>query len=256
MIEVRKTSVIQFNHASPLYEQVKHSILRKIMNQTYKSGDRLPSEIELSEQYGVSRITVRRTISELVEEGYLSSQQGRGTFIKYDTHPRELRAFNNFTDGHAHHLDRKIISKEFIAADKTLSETLDVPPGTRVIKLYRLLFEGGKQYSIDTAYFLDELYPDIFDLLLDNVSTLELLQNTYQMKFYRAYKILEVIRAGDAEAGLLGCPPGEPLFSVRKTYYDRLDRPVHYSHYCLLGSRCMFTLSVTNDEADTRVVFQ
>jgi DNA-binding GntR family transcriptional regulator len=251
----KKKSSIQFNHVSPLYEQVKHSIHREIMNHTYQYGDRLPSEKELAEHYGVSRITIRRTIAELVEEGYLSSQQGRGTFINYDTHHQEFRVFNNFTDG-PHHKDRKIISKEFIEADKTLSEALDVPIGTRVIKLHRLLSEGGKQRSIDTAFFLDELYPGIFELLQENISTLELLQNTYRMKFSKAYKILEVIRAGLVEASLLSCPPGEPLFSIKKTYYDYNDQPVHYSHFCILGSRCKYTLTVTNDEADTKLVFQ
>jgi DNA-binding GntR family transcriptional regulator len=226
------------------------------MSQTYKYGDRLPSETELSEKYGVSRITVRRTIAELVEGGYLSSQQGRGTFVKYDYNPQELRAFNNFTDGHVHHLERKILSKDYIEADRVLAEALDVPLGTKIVKLYRLLSEGGKKYSIDTAYFLDELYPGIFDLLEDNISTLNLLFEKYRVKFYRAYKVLGVVRAGDGEAALLGCVPGEPLFSISKIYYDRLDRPVHYSHYVLLGSRCKYTLEVTNDNADTKVLFE
>jgi DNA-binding GntR family transcriptional regulator len=250
------TPPIHFNHASPLYEQVKQSILHEIMNENYKYGDRLPSETELSEKYGVSRITVRRTISELVEGGYLSSQQGRGTFVKYNHDPQELRAFNNFTDGHIYHLERKILSREFMETDASLSQTLDVPLGTKVIKLHRLLSEGAKKYSIDTAYFLDDLYPGIFCLLKDNISTLDLLRTTYHMKFYRAYKVLGVIGAGNEEAALLGCVSGEPLFSISKVYYDRLNKPVHYSHYVLLGSHCKYTLEVTNDESDTKMFFQ
>jgi DNA-binding GntR family transcriptional regulator len=251
-----KTTALRSNHASPLYEQLKQAILREIMSETYKLGDRLPSEAELSDKYGVSRITVRRTIAELVEGGYLSAQQGRGTFVKYSRNPQELRSFYNFNDGNIHHLDRKVLTKEYVEADKNLSDVLDVPLGTRMVKLHRLLSEGGKKYSLDTAYFLDELYPGIFPLLQDNISTLDLLAKKYRMKFYRAYKVLGVIQAGDYEASLLGCVSGEPLFSITKVLYDLVDKPVHYSHYMLLGSRCKYTLEVTNDEADTRVLFQ
>ncbi|MDR2103539.1 MAG: GntR family transcriptional regulator [Treponema sp.] len=250
-----KSSAIQFNHRAPLYEQVKQSILHEIMSQTYTYGERLPSESELAEKYGVSRITVRRTIAELVERGYLSAQQGRGTFVKYKGYSQELLAFNHFSDGNIHHVKRKILSKEYIGADEPLSKALDVPLGTRMVKLHRLFCDTNKPYSLDTAYFLDELYPGIFDLIQDGVSTLKLLNDTYHMKFYKAYKILGVIGSGDEEAALLDCVPGEPLFTVDKTYYDQLDRPVHYSHYLLLGSRCKYTLTVTQDEGDTKVLF-
>ncbi|QQO07391.1 GntR family transcriptional regulator [Breznakiella homolactica] len=256
MNSLERQSVIQFNHVSPLYEQVKQSLLHDIMNETYTYGDRLPSEAELSEQYGVSRITIRRTISELAEEGYLSSQQGRGTFVKYHAKTQELRAFNNFEDGNAHHLERKILSKECIEADAGLAEIFEILPGARIVKLRRLFTEAGKEYSIDNAYFPETLYPGIFEKLQDNVSTLDLVKNFYKMNFYKAYKTLGVIRAGDTEAALLKCVPGEPLFSITKVYYDRMDKPVHYSQYLILGTRCKYTLTVNNDEADTKVLFQ
>ncbi|GHT69050.1 putative HTH-type transcriptional regulator YurK [Spirochaetia bacterium] len=257
MVYPDKARSLRFNNASPLYEQLKQSILHEIMTDTYKYGERLPSETELSEKYGVSRITVRRTIAELVEGGYLSSQQGRGTFVKYYKNHQELLAFNSFIDNSTiYHLERNILSKEYIEADAALGEALDVPQGTSIIKLRRLFLEGGRPYSLDTAYFLDELYPGLFKLLKDNISTLELLNSHYHTKFFKANKSLEAIRAGQDEAALLDCVPGEPLFSVHKTYYDRLDRPVHYSHYLILGNRCKYTLTVTNDDADTKIVFR
>ena len=258
-IEMTKDeSVLQFNNASPLYEQLKQSILHEIVvAENYKYGERLPSEAELAEKYGVSRITVRRTISELAGEGYLSSQQGRGTFVKYRHEAQELRDFSNLMDtGTVIFIERKIISKERIPANEELAKALDIPVGTPLIKLYRLLSESGRRYSLDTAYFIEDLYPGIYDLLGDDVPTLELVKNHFKIKFFKAFKILGVIQAGPEEAALLECVPGEPLFSITKVYYDQFDKPVHYSYYLMLGRRVKYTLTVTNDEADTKMFLQ
>lgn len=79
----------------PLYLQVVGNIKYAIDSGKYKVGDKIPTEAELGEQYGVSRITVRRAVSELVEAGYLVKQQGRGTFVKSS---RDLMMVQHRTD--------------------------------------------------------------------------------------------------------------------------------------------------------------
>ena len=66
----------------PLYVQIVGNIKYAIDSGELKVGDRLPSETELGKRYSVSRITVRRAISELVDAGYLVKRQGRGTFVR------------------------------------------------------------------------------------------------------------------------------------------------------------------------------
>jgi GntR family transcriptional regulator len=67
--------------ALPLYQQVKEDIKAAIENGRYKPQEKIPAEPELSAEYSVSRITVRRAIEELCSEGYLVKMQGRGTFV-------------------------------------------------------------------------------------------------------------------------------------------------------------------------------
>lgn len=67
--------------ASPLYQQVFEVIKGKIETGRYPAHSQIPTESELSRMYGVGRITVRRAIEELVNEGYLTKRQGRGTFV-------------------------------------------------------------------------------------------------------------------------------------------------------------------------------
>lgn len=67
--------------AIPLYQQVIDIIKNDINSGTYKAGARIPNEFELADSYKVGRVTVRRAIEELVQQGYLTKQQGRGTFV-------------------------------------------------------------------------------------------------------------------------------------------------------------------------------
>lgn len=67
--------------AIPLYQQVIDIIKNEINSGAYKAGARIPNEFELAESYKVGRVTVRRAIEELVQQGYLTKRQGKGTFV-------------------------------------------------------------------------------------------------------------------------------------------------------------------------------
>ena len=77
-------TVLDRNSPIPLYYQLKNVLLTKIQQSEWQAGDLIPSEQELQETFGLSRTTVRQTLSELVNEGWLSRHRGRGTFV---THP-------------------------------------------------------------------------------------------------------------------------------------------------------------------------
>ena len=74
--------MIDHNSMNPLYQQVSNQILSDVASGEFSVNKRLPTEKEMSEQYGVSRITVRRAVSDLVVRGVLVRRQGKGTFLK------------------------------------------------------------------------------------------------------------------------------------------------------------------------------
>ena len=89
------------NSLTPLYQQVLEDIKAEISSGTYASGQRIPSEAELSQLYSVSRVTVRRAIEELVGEGYLTKRQGKGTYVNQRKMTRKIRqcsTIESFTD--------------------------------------------------------------------------------------------------------------------------------------------------------------
>ncbi len=74
---------LKVDHDSPLplYSQLREALLALLKSGEYREGDSFPTERELEQRFEVSRITVRRALDELVREGYLIAQQGRGTFV-------------------------------------------------------------------------------------------------------------------------------------------------------------------------------
>jgi len=243
----------------PLYEQLKQALIGDIEAGKYKHGERLPSEIALASTYGISRITVRRALSEMVADGYLSSQQGKGTFVSFIKGENRLMSFASYREsagGGSGLKGTRVLSKEEIRAEGDVAENLRVPEGTRIIRLHRVFSESGKPYMIDTAYFIVDRYPGIFDLLVDNVSTFAIMKGRYHVEFTKAVKVLGVIRAGVEESGLLQCLPGDPLFSESKVIYNREDVPIHYSHYLVLGDRCVYTLTITSEMEDMQVHYR
>jgi len=243
----------------PLYEQLKHTIVADIISGAYAYGDRLPSELSLAAQFGISRITVRRAVAELVEEGYLSSQQGKGTFVDFKTAKQQYRYFGGFSESANDGVKKKssrIILKETIPANGSLSEKLRVAIGTKVILLRRIMMDGDKPYMLDNAYFIEKMYPGILPLLADNVSTFSIMREKYGVVFARADKTLGVVRAGSEECKLLGCVPGDPLFSITKIIWNEQNIPVHYSHYYVLGDRCVYTISIAGEQPDMELRYQ
>ena len=69
--------------SKPLYLQVEADIKNRILSKQYMPGDKLPTENELSDQYNVSKITIRKAIQNLSDEGYVNKVQGKGTFINF-----------------------------------------------------------------------------------------------------------------------------------------------------------------------------
>ena len=87
--------------ASPLYMQLKNSLTEAIQSGRYAPGDPVPTETQLCAQYGVSRITVRRAISELQDEGLLEKRHGKGTFVSFRRMETSLVDLAGFSDSYS-----------------------------------------------------------------------------------------------------------------------------------------------------------
>ncbi len=132
-------------NALPAYEQVKAFIKANITRGQWRSGDAVPSESALQNQFGVSRMTVNRALRELVVEGVVTRIQGSGTVVAQLNRIVSTLAFRDIHEeilerGHQH--SAHIIRVESIKANASLARTLKLRPGARVFHTVLVHFEN------------------------------------------------------------------------------------------------------------------
>src|SRR5437763_1651822 len=119
----------------PLHYQIYEDIREKIESKQLPAGDMLLSESELQNLYGVSRITVRRAIQDLENEGFVKKSQGKGTIICTPKHRYDLKRFTSFSEDITKHGEiSSSIIREFnsIKADFKVAQSLNIVEGDDV----------------------------------------------------------------------------------------------------------------------------
>ena len=235
------------NNCVPLYEQVKINLQSQMTSRVFSPGERLPSETELCKTFGVSRITIRRALDDLVNEGILERKQGKGTFVAERKSEIKIRPLNNlgggFTDSRAPGMQQSIrlISKKECACGKMERETLGLHEGDMVLVFDRLMITDGTPMMIDHAVYPAQRFHGMLDQVQDNVSTYKILREQYRILAYRTKKEISLAYATEEQAALLNCSVGAPLFRVFKQVHTESNEPIHLSILLFAADRTIFT---------------
>src|SRR6059058_1119123 len=133
-------NAIYRNSPLPLYFQLKEIMRERIRSDEWKPGDLIPSERELSEKYGISRMTARQAITELVNEGLFYREQGKGTFVSHLKISQQLIRLTGFTEdirARGQRPDTKVLSATMCPADESTAERLRIKTGQLIFCLRR-----------------------------------------------------------------------------------------------------------------------
>ena len=163
----------------PLYFQLKTLILERIKDGTYRPGDLIPTENELSAMFNISRTTVRQAVTELVRDGYLYRIKSKGTFVsKPKINQRVLSRYFSHDDairGAGRNMKMEILKKEVIIAPQFLVDMGLCQAGEKVIYLYRRRIVDGEPMARTISYMSYEKFTDFMELELENYSLRELM---------------------------------------------------------------------------------
>ncbi|MBF4695174.1 GntR family transcriptional regulator [Fusibacter ferrireducens] len=230
----------------PLYQQLKDVIKNAIIEQSYKQGEKIPTEIELSERYGVSRITVRKAINELSEEGFLVKKQGKGTFVKSKKLYRKIEHLVSFSDACEENSMKPfavVLSKQVVFLDKSTAESFNMPLGTKMIEIKRLRKADTVPIMLEINYFEYEKFQFLLEENLES-SLYQLLEEKYNIVINATKDTyLDVIKADTKLSNLLEIGCGEPIFSVHAQVYDREDERVHFAKEYIVCERYRYALT-------------
>ena len=226
----------------PLYQQLVDEIKGQIREGTLKSNDRLMTEIELSKEYDVSRITVRKAIEILVDEEILIKRQGIGTFVAEKKLNRDVTTFMGFTQNceiAGRKAGTRLLSAELAQADNRDMKTLELKEGERVIRILRLRYCDDAPVIIEENHFSQ----DYAFLLGKNLETsLHQLLAEYGKAPVKGTKTIGICHANEQEHKYLNVKEGEALLLTRDVGYDKDGVPV-YNTKSVINPE-LYTLSV------------
>ena len=243
--------------ASPLYQQVFEVIKGKIETGRYPAHSQIPTESELSRMYSVGRITVRRAIEELVNEGYLTKRQGRGTFV---TAPKMVRKVHqkddvqSFTDAcneNGMRAGAHLISCSPAKADDVLASFFNIAPGSDLILVNRLRTADGIPVLLENNYYPSHGFEFLYEEDLTDRSIFQVVGGrTGHYPVESEPCRLEIARADIEVARILDVPVGEPLFYMNVGFLDAAGISFCYGRQFYVGSDTVF---ISNFELVRRV---
>lgn len=222
---------IKLNRKSqtPLYMQI-HEKLREQIDANYlEAGASVPSERELAELCGVSRMTARQALNSLKDEGLVYQERGIGTFVskrKLDIHTRNLIGFSEEMRMRGLNPGSKTLLFELKTADTEVANELNIEKGEEVYRLERLRLADEIPVAYEEACLPVKSFPDLHKLDLENNSLYKLLENHYGVQMHYAEEVLEATAATKKIATHLGVRAGSPLLIVHRVVFSSSNSAV------------------------------
>lgn len=215
----------------PIYHQLQEEFRHRILDGDLAPHDRLPSENELSEQFGISPMTVRQAMVELVNDGLVYRERGRGTFVASrlpSNLEHQLTRLSSFSeDMRARDLtpESRVLVFETVPAQGKVAVALEVDDGDEVLRIKRVRLAEGQPVGVHDTYVRDV---PVQRAELEEVGSLYAVFEQHDVTLAEGEETFKAI-AADAELSRhLGVPVGAPLLQVTRTTVDDGGRPVEY----------------------------
>ena len=232
---------INSDGSMPLYLQIRDAIQRQIESGAYAEGARLPSERDLAESFGVSRMTARQAIQLLTQDGFINTRVGKGTFVQRPHFDQELRDLTSFTDDMKRAGARptsRVVLAETGAANSDIAAHLDIDVGREVIKLFRVRMADGEIIALERAYLLHELCPHILETNdFARQSLYFVLKEKYGLRLVWASEVITARMPDKEEREILEMPAGVPVLNMKRVTYNERNEPVEYVRSCYHSER-------------------
>lgn len=238
---------------TPKYVQIQNSILNWIEAGDLKPGDLVPSERELSEQFDVSRMTVRQAISTLVSHGVVQRVRGLGTFVREPKNEYDIGLLVSFTESalkRGFKPSGRLLEFDINLADEKIASILNIDLGQKVCRLVRVRFGNNEPMVLERCHFPYSFCPGIEKFDLENNSIYQIWREEYGIVFRRIRQSLECVSATEFEAEALDVPVGFHLMLVERVSFDINGDPVEYAKDVHRGDKSRFVAELTINMID------
>jgi GntR family transcriptional regulator len=231
MSKSRQSIAVDANLPTPLYHQIYNILRGKIFEREYIDGEQFLSEKEVAQAYEVSRITARRALDELANDGLVIRERGRGTKVTYNAPSRPLHAS---VEGMLENIlamgletEVSLLEFEYIAPNEQVMEALECSATDLVQHSIRVRRIDKLPFSYLTTYVPEFVGRTFGSDDLGSTSLLSLLERS-GVEVTRAEQIISSTPASPQVARALEVELSSPLLRIRRIVYDQADRPVEF----------------------------
>ena len=240
----------QNSESLKVHERAQQFVLDLIGGPAYSAGDRIPSERELSDRTGISRMTIRKALGHLIARGVLERRTTSGTFIP---EPVIRRPFSGhmFVNGITETVRQcggkpgsKTLLFEERAADEGVAQRLEIQPGAPLFVMRRLRYVNELPFCIETIHLRADRIPDLTaEDLVGEQSLFALLKNRYGIVMRDCRGLISVSTASRVEAEYLGLGRDPSVLLFQAVTLDVNGKPMEYLHSLNHPHRVVFDLS-------------
>jgi len=230
--------------ATPLYKQLAKKLQQEIDNGKRPAGSRLPTENELSKAYNVSRVTVRKALSELSESGYLERKSGKGTFV---AEKKLQRGITNGVLGFSEMCKMmnaipgaKIIKIALEEPSEKDTQQMALNKDEKILVLERVRYANGKPVLLELNKF-PESFSFLFAENLTDTSLYDILRQ-HNIILDHSRKTLDIVFADNKEAKALGISRGYPLLRINSVIHNADDTITNLCQQLCIGDKFKFII--------------
>jgi GntR family transcriptional regulator len=241
-----KTNLFKIDLKSklPLYDQIERNLRNLIVNGHLKPGEAMPGEWDLADLYGVSRLTVRRALDELVRQNWLEKKHGVGTFVRQPTMATIAASKLSFTEQMrviGREPSSKFISQRVIAATEKIARALKIQEGDPIIEIVRIRLADNVPILLETACLSTVRFPTLesHDWSQDE-SLYKVLSDEYEINISAMDHTIKPVAITETEARYLKAQAGIPALLSQIIAYTPGGAPVEYAWSVAHGDKSEF----------------
>ena len=223
---------VRRNSPVPLYVQIKDRLKEQIADGTYPVGSRLPSERELAQRHGVSRMTARQALQALAREGLTRSRTGTGTFVSPPRIDQTLWTLTSFSEEMwrrgmtpSSHVRRAAV----IPAPTEIAAHLQIAPHSAIVLLARVRLANGRPLALEISHLPHRQCPGLLDRYdFSHTSLYRVLRQDYDLYMTWADQTIQAGLANEAEREALQLTRQTPVLRLSRITYDARNQPIEY----------------------------
>ncbi|MCQ2009068.1 GntR family transcriptional regulator [Sporolactobacillus sp. STSJ-5] len=234
----------------PMYYQIEQYIEQLIENRNLKSGDQIPSEREFTDQFHVSRMTVRQAVMNLVHSGVLIRIKGKGTFVSDQNKiEKSLLGLNGFSEDMISRGMKPgsiMLSFTRVCASVKVADHLALDEHDDVFEIKRTRLADDEPMAIETSYIPVKMVPNLTEEQV-SPSLYQYIERQCGLPFDHAIQSIEASVVTAEEAKVLDIPKGSPILLIERCSYLKNGCPIELTKSLFRADRYKFMATLPRE---------